>query len=216
MLVAWCSFLGARYGMRDGLCTPHLTIGDPSTNLPAAVDWPGFATRVLALGAVIVLGRLALARPADTDPKRVTAWYGYSAFMLALLYPVLRIIWAFGGTIGLSEPGAGGVGFSPLLLAIPWMLAAVLSLLLVSPRSWKPRLFMLISGWTATIIVATMGPAAVWTIITGFVHHDPNRIPGMAMWVPCLFYGSWFLWSIAAGAATRSYQLRSVGFQGAA
>jgi len=32
----------------------------------------------------------------------------------------------------------------------------------------------------------------------------------MATWVPYLFYTSWFLWAIAAGAATRSYQLRSV------
>lgn len=184
-------------------------IGDPATGLPATVDWPGFATRVLAVGAVIVLGRLALASPAGTDPKRIAAWYGYAAFVLALPYPVFRIIWAFGGTIGLSAPGAGGAGFSPLLFAIPWILAAVLSLLLVSPQSWKPRRFILISGWTATIIVATIGPAAVWTLITGFVYNDINRIPGMAMWVPCLFYGSWFLWSIAAGAATRSYQLRS-------
>jgi hypothetical protein len=33
------------------------------------------------------------------------------------------------------------------------------------------------------------------------------------MWVPGLFYGSWLLWPIAAGAATRSYQLRSAAPQ---
>ena len=32
---------------------------------------------------------------------------------------------------------------------------------------------------------------------------------GMATWVFGLVYGSWLLWAIAAGAATRSYQLRS-------
>jgi len=32
-----------------------------------------------------------------------------------------------------------------------------------------------------------------------------------ATWVPCLFYGSWLLWAIAAGGATRSYQLHSAG-----
>ncbi|MGE5846364.1 MAG: hypothetical protein ACM34O_06540 [Ignavibacteria bacterium] len=34
----------------------------------------------------------------------------------------------------------------------------------------------------------------------------------MATWVPCLFYGSWLLWAITAGAATRSYQIRSAGY----
>jgi hypothetical protein len=29
------------------------------------------------------------------------------------------------------------------------------------------------------------------------------------LWVFGLFYGSWCLWAIAAGAATRAYQLRS-------
>jgi hypothetical protein len=32
---------------------------------------------------------------------------------------------------------------------------------------------------------------------------------GIATWVFALFYGSWLLWAVAAGAATRSYQLRS-------
>ena len=31
----------------------------------------------------------------------------------------------------------------------------------------------------------------------------------MAGWVFALVYGSWFLWAIAAGAATRAYQLRT-------
>ena len=35
----------------------------------------------------------------------------------------------------------------------------------------------------------------------------------VATWVPALFYGSWFLWAIAAAAATRSYQLRSAALR---
>jgi len=38
---------------------------------------------------------------------------------------------------------------------------------------------------------------------------ESGAINGIAFWVPCLFYGSWFLFAIAVGAATRSYQLRS-------
>ena len=31
----------------------------------------------------------------------------------------------------------------------------------------------------------------------------------MDVWVFGLFYGSWLLWAIAAGAATRAYQVRT-------
>jgi hypothetical protein len=184
-------------------------IRNPATNMAPVVDWTGFLTRSFAFATVIILGRLALARPADVGSDRPALWYGYAAFVLALPYPVIRIIWAFGGMLGLSVPGAGGVGISPLLFAIPWIMAAVLSLLLVSPRQWKSRRFMLVSGWTATAIVAMIGPIAVWTLISGTLQHNLEGPPGMSIWVPCLFYISWFLWAIAAGAATRSYQLRS-------
>jgi hypothetical protein len=41
---------------------------------------------------------------------------------------------------------------------------------------------------------------------------DPGS-KGIAIWVFGLFYGSWLLWAIAAGAATRSYQLRSAALR---
>ena len=179
--------------------------------IPLGVDWPGLVTRTLALAAVVVLARIALARPAASELTRRTAWYGYAAFVLALPYPVLRTCWAFGGTIGLMYPGAAGSGFAPLLIAIPWLLAAALSLLLVSPRPRMPRRLLLVAGWSATAIVAMIGPAAFWSMITQLVSGGDLSIKGMATWVPCLFYSSWFLWAIAAGAATRSYQLRSAG-----
>jgi hypothetical protein len=175
------------------------------------VDWPGLATRTLALAAVVVLARLALARPASAAASRPASWYGYAAFVLALPYPVLRICWAFGGMIGITIPGAAGSGFAPLLFAIPWMLAAVLSLFLVLTPSWMPRRLLLIAGWTATAIVAMIGPMACWTLVSQLMMGTISVPEGMKIWIPCLFYGSWFLWAIAAGAATRSYQLRSAG-----
>jgi hypothetical protein len=178
--------------------------------IPLDVDWAGLTTRTLALASVVVLARLALALPTTPVSTRQSTWYGYAAFVLALPYPVLRICWAFGGTPGLLYPGAAGRGFAPLLIAIPWVLAAVLSLLLVSKRSWIPRRLLLAAGWTATAIVAMIGPAACWSVVTQLVMGGDRGITGMATWVPCLFYGSWFFWAIAAGAATRSYQLRSV------
>jgi hypothetical protein len=179
---------------------------------PFEVDWPGLATRTLALAAVVVLVRIALKRPATTVSRRAATWYGFAAFVLALPYPVLRICWAFGGMIGITIPGAAGKGFAPLFFAIPWMLAAALSLFLVYTPHWMSRRFLLVSGWTATAIVAMIGPMACWTLVSQLVMGTIRVPEGMMLWVPCLFYGSWFLWAIAAGAATRSYQLRSASY----
>jgi hypothetical protein len=178
----------------------------------STVYWPGLATRGLALAAAVVLARLALARPATPASTHPATWYGFAAFLLALPYPVLRMHWALGGALGLTLPGAAGQGWEPLLLAIPWLLAAGLSLLLVSPRPWVPRRLMLTAGWSATLIVAMIGPAACWALVSTLASGDPGS-DGIELWVFGLFYGSWLLWAIAAGAATRSYQLRTSSVQ---
>ena len=175
----------------------------------STVYWPGLVTRMVALAAAIVLARLALATPARPASTPAVSWYGYAAFLLALPYPLLRTHWALGGTLGLSWPGAAGQGWEPLLIAIPWLLAAVLSLLLVSPPRWMPRRLLLLAGWSATAIVATIGPAAMWAFVSTLASGGDTGTAGIATWVFALFYGSWFLWAIAAGAATRAYQLRS-------
>lgn len=175
----------------------------------SSVYWPGLATRALALAAAAVLARLALARPAAPASTRAATWYGYAAFLLALPYPVLRTHWALGGTLGLMWPGAAGRGWEPLLIAIPWVLAAALSLLLVSPPHWVSRRLLLAAGWSATTIVAMIGPAALWTLVSGLAVGGDTGNGGIQTWVFALFYGSWFLFAIAAGGATRSYQLRS-------
>jgi len=181
--------------------------------IPLGVDWPGLVTKTLALAAAVVLARLALAHPAAPASTRPATWYGYAAFMLALPYPVLRTIWALGGTLGLGWPGAAGEGLVPWLASIPWLLAAALSLLLVPTWRWMPRRLLLAAGWSATVIVAMVGPAACWSLVTKLIAGGDLGLQGMATWVPCLFYGSWLLWAIAAGAASRSYQLRSAALR---
>ncbi len=182
-------------------------IGDPVTRIRATVNWPDAVMRMLAFAAAIFLARLLLTK---SSVSRHHPWYGYAAFVLALPYPVLRVWWALGGTPGISHPGDAGEGFEPVIIAIPWMLAAVLSLLLASPPSWISRRLLLISGWSATAIVASIAPAACWTMVSTFINGSQTSGDGIATWVFCLFYSSWFLWSIAAFAATRSYQMKSV------
>jgi fatty acid desaturase len=72
-----------------------------------------------------------------------------------------------------------------------------------------PRQLLLSAGRTATIIVAMIGPAAFWMIITSYINGGSEGPIGMAGWVALLFYSSWFLFAIAIGVATRSYQLRT-------
>lgn len=177
----------------------------------STVFWPGLATRALAFAAAVVLARGALAGPVAPEATRAARWYAYAAFLLALPFPALRVHWALGGTLGLSAPGAAGEGWEPLLIAIPWVMAAVLSLLLVSPRPRIPRRMLLAAGWSATAIVAMIRPAALWSLIAAFArgeHPDTGRI---ANGVFAVFYGSWFLWAIAGGAATRAYDARISG-----
>jgi hypothetical protein len=173
--------------------------------------WPGLVTRVLALAAALVIAHLAWVRPAGSASARATSWYGYAAFALALPYPVLRAHWALGGTLGLRWPGAAGEGWEPLLLAVPWLMAAALSLFLVAPPRWMRRRLLLLAGWTATVIVAMIGPAAFWSFVSSVASGGTTDSDGIESWVFGLFYGSWFLWAIAGGAATRSFQLRTAG-----
>jgi hypothetical protein len=175
----------------------------------STVYWPGLVTRAFALAGVIVLARLTLARPAAPGSADPATWYGYAAFALALPYPVLRVHWALGGTVGLGTAGGAGVGWEPVLIAIPWMMAAALSLFLVSPPHWMPRRLLLLGGWTATTIVAMIGPAAFWSFVGALASGGEMSTGDIDLWVFGLFYGSWFLWAISGGAATRSYQLRA-------
>jgi hypothetical protein len=175
----------------------------------ATVWWPGLVTRAVSMAAAILLAHIALSGPSARPGPHGTAWYAYAAFVLALPYPALRLHWAFGGTIGLAGSGAAGEGFEPLLIAIPWVAAAVLSLLLAKPRRWPSRRVILAAGWIAVAIVAMIGPAALWSILRALADGTAIGGDGIAAWVFALFYGSWFLWAIAAAAATRSYQLRT-------
>lgn len=183
-------------------------IGDPQTGKAASVYWPGMAMHASGMLAAVLLAKLTIAKPSSPATSPL-AWYGYAAFIFALPYPAFRIVWAFGGTLGITNPGDAGKGFAPLLLAIPWLMAAALSLLLVSPPQWISRKLILFAGWTSTAIVASIAPAACWALVNGLSNTAQSDQVNIATWVFCLFYGSWLLYAISAGAATRAYQIRS-------
>jgi hypothetical protein len=179
--------------------------------IPLGVDWPGMVTRALALAASVVLAHLTLFRPPRESDGRAPGWFGWVACVLALPYPLLKTWWALGGTLGLSGVGVAGElagSFALWLPSVPFLLAAILSLLLAPTWRRIPRWLLLTAGWVATTIAANVGPAACWALVTAKVHGSPGP-EGMDTWVTPLFYGSWLLFAIAIGAATRSYQLRT-------
>jgi hypothetical protein len=179
--------------------------------MPPGVDWPGMVTRALALTASVVLAHLTLFRPPHESSGRVASWFGWAAFALALTYPLLKTWWALGGTLGLTGGGVAGElagSFALWLPSIPFLLAAILSLLLVPTWRRIPRWMLLTAGWVATATAANVGPAACWALVSAKISGSPGP-EGMAPWVTPLFYGSWLLFAVAIGAATRSYQLRS-------
>ena len=175
--------------------------------IPMPVNWPGFVTKVLAFAVVVILIHQTF--PVPVKNRHVTRLYGYAAFILALPYPVLRTCWMFGGTLGLNSAGAAGTGFIPWLASIPWWIAAILSLLLVSKRFFLPRRLLLAAGWSATAVVALIGPVACRVLISDLLKGEDTGFGDMAIWVPCLFYFSWLFYAVAIGAATRSFQLRT-------
>jgi hypothetical protein len=71
-----------------------------------------------------------------------------------------------------------------------------------------PRRLLLAAGWSATAIVAMIGPAAFWAFVSALATGGDMDTGEIDLWVYGLFYGSWFLWAIAGGAATRACQLR--------
>jgi hypothetical protein len=190
--------------------------------MPVGVDWAGLVTRALALAIGILLAHQALRTSGDGaqtvrgERGARARWYAVAAFALALPYPLLKTFWALGGSAGLLTTGAGGhlsdgAALHRLALwlpAVPWLLAAALSLLLVRPRRGVPRRLLLTAGWSAAAVVASFAPAACVSLLGGLATGDAET-GDIAPWVFALVYGSWFLWLVAAAAATRSYQLRT-------
>ncbi|HEY3384755.1 MAG TPA: hypothetical protein VGK32_23585 [Vicinamibacterales bacterium] len=59
--------------------------------------------------------------------------------------------------------------------------------------------------------VVALGPAALWSIVSTIAAGGGATSGGIEFGVFGLFYSSWFLWAIAGGAATPSYQVRTSG-----
>jgi len=136
-----------------------------------------------------LIGGPATGRPASVD------WQGLTTRTLALAAAFVL------ARLALARPAASAstrvaswYGYAAFVLALPYP--------------------VLRTHWALGGTLGLSRPgAACWVMVTTLASGRDTGVKGIAVWVPCLFYGSWLLFAIAEGAATRSYQLRSAALR---
>lgn len=193
--------------------------------MPPMVDWPGFASRTLAVVAGALLAATVLpyqrasrgactrcGRDDSASPVPSRRWLGYAACALALPYPLLKVYWSLGGTMARSAVATTSVEGFPIGEIVAFASVGFVALALVR-RSGRilPRRLLLVGGWAATGALVTMGALAAFGSLgqaLGLVD-GPARLGGDG-WIVYLVYGSWLLLGVALGGAVVAYQRRTL------
>lgn len=150
---------------------------------------------------------------------------GYAACGCALLFAMVSLYWAVGGTVGLETVGSGAVELSEsggvaIRLALLFVTAlklagAFLALALIQPFRWGlriPRWMLLIAGGGGAGLLVLYGGGQILIqllvkegVITAPVDMDWQGFYGhLYLWDP------WFLlWGVLLGATTLSYMRRT-------
>lgn len=149
----------------------------------------------------------------SSKPRSRTAWAGYAAFAWALLFAIVHLYWALGGTVGLP-PGLS-VDMNPALfvidvVAVPLsVIGALLALSLVQPWGRRfPRRLLLACGWgvCALLIVHSVPTLVGGTLAMGLRDFNPSVLERWSLFV----YEPWFFTGgILYGAAAWHYTRRS-------
>jgi hypothetical protein len=187
-----------------------------------AMDWPGFATRALALGSAALIGTGALrslrqvrgqrsGSPAVARWASAARWAAYPAAVLALGYGALKAAWGLGSDIGLADPELfGEVSFWSPGLGDTAVLAAIgvaLALWLARGRArgltrWPPIAGALL-GAAMLIPVGLLGS---YGLFTGAVAAFDGELEP---WVGLGIY-PWFLaWGLTLAVAAWSFWYRT-------
>ena len=162
-------------------------------------------------------------------PKSKASFYtrawGYIAAVALLPYALIKSIWAWGGTIGITTDKAlnditmtaanlkeeslflyylhtMGIDFTTILAVV----ASFFGLALV--RSWGeriPHLLLVVPGWAAGLITLI---AFISTVLQFMGVLPKGSTNGLALWVYILTYGGLFLWGLSVFMATLSFQKR--------
>lgn len=147
------------------------------------------------------------------------AWTGYAAFVVGLLFAVVSVYWAAGGTAGLDTLGGQieelARARDPTLVAVVWVTAAlkligaVLGLALA--QAWGrrvPRWILLSASWAASTILVLYGGLQITgllLVLPGVAQPDGPVHLTVIYW-RLFLWEPWFLvWGLLLGAATWAF-----------
>ena len=156
----------------------------------------------------------------------LTKGWGFVAALALLPYAILKSLWAWGSTVGITTKQAvqdvAGFGGDTLkegstflytlytigidFTAILAILASVFALAFVT--SWGERLptwLLIILGWSVGVLTVLVSFLTVLQFL-GVLPKGYNE--GLAVWVYVVTYGGLFLWGVTVFIATLSFQHR--------
>lgn len=163
--------------------------------------------------------------PEIADKTYFTKSWGYVAAFALLPYALLKSLWAWGSTIGLTTEQAlqGVAGFGDTLkegpaflytlytmgidfTALMALLASLFALALVTSWGEKlPKWLLIIPGWSVgglTVLISFLTALQFLGVL------PKGYAKGLAIWVYVVTYGGLFLWGVSVFIATLSFQHR--------
>lgn len=192
--------------------------------VPLPLNGWGLALRLLLLLGVAAALRPAFRARASTQGRcpachralpgalaRVPRWPAAAGVVFALPYPVIRMIWILGGTLGTTGGPVDVDKTLQLGMAGAGVVLVVLAVILLVDRgpTWLRTLLGLGGLVVGAGLSATFGPAAA-----GFASRllapgaETAPAAGLMPWVFLLFYGSWFLAGIGVALGGLRYWTR--------
>ncbi|RLL48384.1 hypothetical protein D8M04_03735 [Oceanobacillus piezotolerans] len=160
-----------------------------------------------------------------TDKTYLTKGWGCVAAFALLPYAILKSLWAWGSTVGLTTKQAvqnvaafgeilkeesaflytlytNGIDFTAILA----VLASLFALALVTSWGEKlPKWLLIILGWSVGVLTVLISLLAVLQFL-GVL--PKGHTEGLAVWVYVVTYGGLFLWGVTIFIATLSFQRR--------
>lgn len=161
----------------------------------------------------------------DKGKRSVTKSWGCIATFALLPYAILKTLWAWGSTVGLTTKEAiqGVAEFGDTLkkgsaflyslytigidfTAVLAILASLFAVALVSSWGEKvPKWLLIIPGWSVGALTVLISLLTVLQFV-GLLPKGYSE--GLAIWVYVLTYGGLFIWGVTIFMATMSFQHR--------
>ncbi|MBM7714304.1 hypothetical protein JOC94_001276 [Bacillus thermophilus] len=150
----------------------------------------------------------------------LTKGWGYVAAFALLPYAILKSLWAWGSTVGLTTKQAAqdvaafgdtlkegpaytiGIDFTAVLA----ILASLFALVFVTSWGEKlPKWLLIIPGWSIGVLTVLI---CFMTTLQFFGVLPKGYTEGLAIWVYVVTYGGLFVWGATVFIATLSFQHR--------